>query len=77
MTINYINVLQVEIATVLHKVHKVGMEQIAILTPYSAQKTLIDRRVKEAKLSIKVASITESQGKWNFSYDNTNCGIYI
>ena len=39
------------------------MEQIAVLTPYSAQKNLIDRKMKEAKLKIKVASITESQGE--------------
>ena len=37
--------------------------QIAVLTPYSAQKNLIDRKMKEAKLKIKVASITESQGE--------------
>lgn len=44
-------------------VHKVGVDQIAVLTPYSAQKNLIDRKMREAKLKIKVASITESQGE--------------
>ena len=39
------------------------MRQITILTPYSAQKNLIDKKMKEAKLKIKVASITESQGE--------------
>ena len=39
------------------------MDQIAVLTPYSAQKTLINKKMKEAKLEIKVASITESQGE--------------
>lgn len=43
--------------------HKVDIEQIAVLTPYSAQKNLIDKKMKEAKLKIKVASITESQGE--------------
>ena len=62
--------LQIEIATTLHKVHKVGMEQIAILTPYSAQKNLIDKKTKQAKLKIKVASITESQGKENHGCSN-------
>ena len=55
-------ILQVEIATILHKVHKVGVEQIAVLTPYSAQKNVIEKKMKEAELKIKVASITESQG---------------
>ena len=56
-------VLQIGIATTLHKVHKVGLKQIAVLTPYSAQKNLIDKKMKQAKLDIKVASITESQGE--------------
>ena len=55
--------LQIEIATTLHKVHCVDMDQIAVLTPYSAQKTLITKKMKEAKLKIKIASITESQGE--------------
>ena len=60
--------LQVEIAMTLHKVHKVGVEQIAVLTPYSAQKNFIDKKMKEAKLDIKVASITESQGNLTESW---------
>ena len=60
---HFIILLQIGIATALHKVHKVGLEQIAILTPYSAQKNLIDKKMKEAKLDIKVASITERQGE--------------
>ena len=55
--------LQVKIAETLCKVHKVPTHQIAILTPYSAQKIIIDKMMKEAKLTIKVASITESQGE--------------
>ena len=58
-----LSLLQIGIATTLHKVHKVGLKQIAVLTPYSAQKNLIDEKMKEAKLDIKVASITESQGE--------------
>jgi superfamily I DNA and/or RNA helicase len=49
---------------VLHKRHKVSTSCIAVLTPYSAQKNLIEEKMKEAKLNnIKVASITESQGE--------------
>ena len=66
-----------EIATTLHKVHKVGVEQIAVLTPYSAQKTLIDKKMKEAKLKIKVASITESQGKGSCLYFYAIYGIIV
>ena len=65
--------LQIGIATALHKDHKVDLEQIAVLTPYSAQKNLINKKLKEAELDVKVASITESQGEyiqlpWNHGY---------
>ena len=36
---------------------------IAVLTPYSAQKNLIEEKMKKAELDIKVASIIESQGE--------------
>jgi superfamily I DNA and/or RNA helicase len=54
---------------VLNKRHKVSTSCIAVLTPYSAQKNLIEEKMKEAKLDkIKVASITESQGEvWHAS----------
>ena len=55
--------LQVNIAKVLNKKHKVSTSCIAVLTPYSAQKNLIEEKMKEAKLNIKVASIIESQGE--------------
>ena len=55
--------LQVQIAKVLNIRHKVNTSHIAVLTPYSAQKNLIEDKMKEANLKIKVASITESQGK--------------
>ena len=66
--LNCVNIfLQVEIVETLCKVHKVPAHQIAILTPYSAQKIVIDKMMKEMKLAIKVASITESQGNY-YSY---------
>ena len=55
--------MQVEIAKTLFEVHKVPTDEIAVLTPYSAQKFLINKKMKEAGLNIKVASITESQGE--------------
>ena len=58
-----ISLTQVKIAETLCRVHKVPTHQIAVLTPYSAQKLLIDKMMKEANLTIKVASITESQGE--------------
>ena len=54
---------QVEIARVLNKRHKVETKQIAVLTPYSAQKNLIEEEMTNAHLNIKVTSITESQGE--------------
>ena len=64
---------KVEIASVLHHLHNVRLEEMAIHTPYSAQKEEIRKRAVIAKLlkegekeslsGIKVASITESQGK--------------
>ena len=51
---------------VLTKKHRVNTSCIAVLTPYSAQKNLIEEKMKEAKLNIKVASITESQGEIHF-----------
>ena len=56
-----ISLTQVKITETLCRVHKVPTHQIAALTPYSAQKLLIDKMMKEANLIIKVASITESQ----------------
>ena len=56
-----ISLTQVKITETLCKVHKVPTHQIAVFTPYSAQKLLIAKMMKEANLIIKVASITESQ----------------
>ena len=53
-----------DIARVLHNIHKVEFSQMAVLTPYSAQKEEIKKLADQAKLTgLKVASITESQGK--------------
>ena len=47
----------------LNRKHKVSTNQIAVLTPYSAQKHLIGEKIQQAKLNkVTVASITESQG---------------
>ncbi len=64
--------IKVEIAEVLHRVHRVRLEEMAILTPYSAQKDEIKKLALQVNLlregpgptpdGIKVASITESQG---------------
>lgn len=40
-----------------------GTKQIAVLTPYSAQKNLVEEKMRKANLNVKVASITESQGE--------------
>ena len=59
---------QVEIVQTLCKDHKVPPDQIAILTPYSAQKVVIEKKMEEFKLDIKatpVRSITESQGEFH------------
>ena len=60
-----------QLARVLHHVHGVKLNELAILTPYSAQKETIKKLAAEAKLlnespsdTIKVASITESQGSY-------------
>ena len=61
---------KIEIAGVLHYLHNVRLEEMAILTPYSAQKDEIRKlavmaklQKEEGRVGIKVASITESQGK--------------
>ena len=57
--------LQINIARILHLRYKVGVTEIAILTPYSAQKNKLLEMVKKqpGKLGkLKVASVTESQG---------------
>ena len=67
---HYLFFQKVELARVLHYIHKIDVSRMAILTPYSAQKEEIKKLAIRAKLmsddqsrGLKVASITESQGK--------------
>ena len=55
---------QVQIAQVVTKVYNVSQKQIALMTPYKAQKECLKKFAEEAGLlDIAVATITESQGK--------------
>jgi len=60
----------VEIVTNLHHRHEVPIDQLAILTPYNAQKAVINAIInKDGPKYLEklfVASITESQGKFIF-----------
>ena len=44
--------------------HRVKSQEVAILTPYSAQKVVIQNELKRANLDckVRVATISESQG---------------
>jgi len=54
----------VEIAEVLIHAHKISSGQIAVLTPYSAQKEEIKIQLTKRKVTgVTVKTITESQGK--------------
>ena len=55
---------QIKIAGVLLSEYNVPVKEIAILTPYSAQKNKLLKMVDSSNLlqGLKVASITESQG---------------
>jgi len=66
----------VEIVQTLLRKHKVNSHEVAILTPYSAQKVVIQRELKTAKLDggIRVATISESQGITN---EQTSCLLAI
>ena len=53
----------------LHKVHKVKLSSIALLTPYTAQKELIKKYAEDRVIykedgseTVRIVSITESQG---------------
>ena len=61
---------QIKIAKVLHEVYRVDLSQIALLTPYTNQKSKISDLATEARLTgsdrragVTVATITESQGR--------------
>ena len=61
-----LNSVQVKIAKTLHQNYKVPVSEMAVLSPYSAQKSKILEMVKQLPSDLrrlKVASITESQGK--------------
>lgn len=63
--------MQVRIVQVLHQDYRVETQQLAILTPYSAQKSMIKKKLQQhGRLKeIKVSTITESQGK-QMRHDN-------
>ena len=59
---------QLEVVSVLHNRHGVEYKEMAVITPYSAQKSLIhqlkDEKPTVAKTNeLTVVSITESQGE--------------
>ena len=57
--------LQVEIVQVLHRRHRIALNEIAILTPYSAQKIIIEEEYAgDWKSELTVATISESQGDY-------------
>lgn len=61
--------VQAEIAAVLVNQHKVSQASITALTPYSAQKEELKKRLQEKRLlDVPVKTITESQGD-----DLNNC----
>ena len=53
--------LQTKIVNVLLNKYKVCPEDLAVLTPYTAQKKLIKRELSD-QTKVKVRTITESQG---------------
>ena len=73
-----------DIVRALHDIHKVELSRMAVLTPYSAQKEEIRKLAVQAKLlssdhstGLKVASITESQGKPPNCYSGRSREYYI
>ena len=67
--------IKVQIARVIHKVHKVDLRQIALMTPYRAQKECLKELAKQSMLlgtnGLAVATITESQG----IYTTNKCNL--
>ena len=53
--------LQAKIVNVLLNKYNVSPEDLAVLTPYTAQKKLIQREFSDG-IKVKVRTITESQG---------------
>ena len=75
--------MQIKIAKALHSVHSVSLHQIALITPYSAQKMKLMTLAMEAGMTLTgpkkltIATITECQGTCmyynEFSCIITNC----
>ena len=62
-----------EIARTLHVKHKIPVNEMAVLTPYSAQKDTIKKVVNDEPKPLNtllVVSISESQGihVWSFGF---------
>ena len=54
---------QIQIARVIHQVYKAKLSEIALMTPYRAQKDCVKQLANVAGLDgLTVATITESQG---------------
>ena len=57
--------LQIKIVKTLHYEHKIGVNEIAVLTPYTSQKSKLLEMVKKLPKELthlKIASVMESQG---------------
>ena len=63
--------LQVKIVDVLLKKYSVCPEDVAVLTPYTAQKKLLERELTN-EIKVKVRTVTESQGAYanNQTFEN-------
>ena len=58
----------------LCEIHKVATTEIAVLTPYSAQKAEIKKQMeKQGITGVEVKTITESQGNTS----NTVAGVIV
>ena len=70
--------MQIQITQVLHNVHKVSLHQIALITPYSAQKMRIKTLAMEAGMTLTgpkkltIATITECQGTYVYIIGKQN-----
>ena len=63
--------LQAKIVDVLLNDYSVCPEDVAVLTPYTAQKKLLERELTN-EIKVKVRTVTESQGAYanNQTYNN-------
>ena len=51
------------------KDYQISTTKVAILTPYSAQKIVMQRELKKHNIDVKVATISESQGNTKLQYN--------